>query len=313
MPERSALIFISEYSDTRGWQRQLAKYLPEIETRIWPDIGRKEDVVAALVWKHPHGVLRQFPKLKLIVNLGAGANFVLADPELPANVPIVRLVDQGLTRRITEYVALHTLALHRSVHELAVAQRAAEWRYLHPVDPVECCVGVMGLGNLGTSALQELGHFGFRRAGWSRTPKSLPGVTCFHGAAGLAPFLSDCNILICLLPGTAATEDLIDGKVLRLLPKGAAFINLGRGSIVVDEDLIAALDDGHIRHAVLDVFRTEPLPSEHAYWRHPKVTITPHNSSATNPSTAAQQVVANIRRVLAGEPPFNLVNPLIGY
>ena len=133
------------------------------------------------------------------------------------------------------------------------------------------------------------------------------------GLRDFAPFLSDCNILICLLPGTPATEDLIDAKVLRLLPKGAAFINLGRGAIVVDEDLIAALDDGHIRHAVLDVFRTEPLPSEHAYWRHPKVTITPHNSSATNPSTAAQQVAENIRRVLAGVPPFNMVNPSIGY
>jgi glyoxylate/hydroxypyruvate reductase A len=117
-----------------------------------------------------------------------------------------------------------------------------------------------------------------------------------------------------LLPGTPATEDLIDGKVLRLLPKGGAFINLGRGySIVVDEDLLADLDYGHIRHAVLDVFRTEPLPSDHAYWRHPKVTITPHNSSATNPSTAAQQVAENIRRVLARKSPFNLVNPLVGY
>ena len=171
----------------------------------------------------------------------------------------------------------------------------------------------MGLGVLGTSALEVLGQFGFRRAGWSRTPKSFPDVACFHGAEGLAPFLSGCDILICLLPATAATDNLIDRKLLRLLPRGAAFINLGRGSIVVDEDLIAALDDGHLRHAVLDVFRIEPLPSEHAYWRHPKVTVTPHNSSATNPKTAAQQVAENIRRVLAGQAPFNLVDPLMGY
>jgi len=313
VPPQPALIFISEVSDTRGWQRQLAERLPEVETRIWPDFGSKDDIVAALVWKHPPGALRQFPNLKIIVNLGAGVNFILADPDLPPGVPIVRLVDPGLTRRITEYVALHTLALHRRLPELALAQRAAVWRYIHPTDPATCCVGVMGLGNLGKSALEVLGQFGFRRAGWSRTPKTLPGVDCFHGSEGLAPFLSRCDLLICLLPGTAATENLIDRRVLGLLPKGAAFINLGRGSIVVDDDLIAALDSGQLSHAVLDVFRAEPLPSEHPYWRHPKVTITPHNSSATDPNTAAQQVADNIRRVLAQQPPFNLVDPDVGY
>ena len=171
----------------------------------------------------------------------------------------------------------------------------------------------MGLGHLGTSALEMLRTFGFRLSGWSRTPKSLAGVTCFDGPGGLAPFLSGCDILICLLPGTMATENLIDGTVLRSLPKNAAFINLGRGTIVVDDDLLGELNSGHIRHAVLDVFRTEPLPSEHPYWRHPKVTVTPHNASATNPITAAQQVAENIRSVLAGKPPFNLVDPTIGY
>jgi glyoxylate/hydroxypyruvate reductase A len=313
MSDRPALIFVSEYSDKPGWQRQLENHLPEVETRFWPDVGRKEDIVAALVWKHPHGVLQLFPNLKIIVNLGAGVNFILADPELPAGVPIVRLVDLGLTRRITEYAALHTLALHRRVPDLAEAQRAATWRYIHPLDPGTCCVGVMGLGNLGKSVIAELHHIGFRCAGWSRTPKLLPDVACFHGPDGLIEFLPRCNIMICLLPGTPATDNLIDSRVLNLLPKGSAFINLGRGSIVVDDNLIAALDSDHIHHAVLDVFRTEPLPSEHPFWRHPKITITPHNSSATDPNTAAQQVAENIRRVLAGNRPFNLVDTSIGY
>ena len=313
MPDRPALIFISETSDTEGWKRQLTTIIPEIEMRIWPEIGRKEDIVAALVWKHPAGALRQFPNLQIIINLGAGVNFILADPLLPAGVPIVRLVDDGLSRRIAEYAALHALALHRRVPELAEAQRAGEWRYIHPLDPAASCVGVMGLGVLGTRVLEMLGYLGFRRAGWSRTPRVVPDVACYHGPDQLAPFLAGCDILICLLPITAATENLIDGKLLRLLPKGAAFINLGRGAIVVDEDLIAALDDGHLRHAVLDVFRVEPLPTQHSFWYHLKVTVTPHNSSATDPKTAAQQVAENIRRALADRPLLNVVDPSIGY
>ena len=313
MSDRPALVFISETSDTEGWKRQLAINLPEVAVRIWPEVGRKEDIVAALVWRHPEGALRQFPNLKIIINLGAGVNYILADPLLPSGVPIVRLVDEGLSRRIVEYAALHALALHRRMPELADAQRASEWRYIHPLDPAASCIGVMGLGVLGTRVLEILGQFGFRRAGWSRTPRVLANVACYHGPGQIAPFLAGCDILVCLLPLTPATENLIDGKLLRLLPKGAAFINLGRGAIVVDEDLIAALDDGHLRHAVLDVFRVEPLPSQHVFWCHPKVTITPHNSSATDPNTAAQQVAENIRRALTDRPLLNLVNPSNGY
>jgi glyoxylate/hydroxypyruvate reductase A len=309
---RPALIFISEYN-REVWARELARALPEFDVRFWPEIGRPEDVEIALVWKHPEGALRQFPRLRLIVNLGAGVDYILADSLLPKNVPVVRLVDPGLTRRMTEYVALHTLALHRRCAEMIEAQRVRQWHYLHPVVPSQCCVGIMGIGNLGTEALAVLAGFGFRLAGWSRTAKSLPGVACFHGARGLPGFLGRCDILICLLPLTPATENLIDSRVLGLLPKGAAFINAGRGPIVVDGDLIAALDSGHIRHATLDVFRIEPLPDDHPFWRNPNITITPHNSSATDPISAASQVAENVRRVMNGEAPLNRVDPAVGY
>jgi glyoxylate/hydroxypyruvate reductase A len=313
VPPHPALIFISEYSDTRGWQRELTRLLPEVEFRVWPEIGRAEDIRAALVWKHPHDALPRFPNLQLVVSLGAGVDFIFQDPNLPDSVPVVRVVDAGLTRRIVEYVVLHVLALHRRLPELNAAQRAGQWRFIRPVDPAAACVGIMGIGNLGSHALAALGQFGFRLAGWSRTAKSLPGVQCFHGAAGLPEFLRGCDILVCLLPSTPATDDLIDATLFDQLPEGAAFISLGRGSTVVDEDLIAALDRGRLRDAVLDVFRTEPLPAGHPFWSHPKITITPHNSSATDPVSAAPQVADNIRRALAGQPVLNRVDRATGY
>jgi glyoxylate/hydroxypyruvate reductase len=171
----------------------------------------------------------------------------------------------------------------------------------------------MGLGNLGGAAATMLARFGFQVSGWSRRPKALPGIECFHGPDQLPRFLGALDTLVCLLPLTPATENLIDAALLAQLPDGAAFINAGRGPVVVDEALLAALDSGRVRHAVLDVFRTEPLPPEHRYWRHPRVTVTPHNATAGQPDTAAPQIVDNIRRVLAGAPPFNVVDRAAGY
>ena len=308
-----ALVFASNYDDPIAWGAALRALMPELEVRVWPDIGRAEDVVAALVWKHPDGALNRFPNLKVVINLGAGVDPIFADPHLPPDIPIVRLVDPELTRGMTEYVVLHVLALHRRLPELAEAQRARRWHYIHAPDTRAARVGLMGLGNLGGHAAEMLARFGFRLSGWSRRPKALPGVDCFHGNDQLARFLADLDILVCLLPLTRATENLIDGALLAHLAAGSAFVNAGRGAIVVDDDLLAALDRGHVRHAVLDVFRTEPLPPEHPYWRHPRVTVTPHNATAGQPDTAAPQIVDNLRRVLAGRPPFNVVDRAAGY
>jgi glyoxylate/hydroxypyruvate reductase len=313
MAAKHAVIFISEHSDTEGWRRELAKLMPELEFRLWPALGDRRDIKAALVWRQPPGALRDLPELKIIVSLGAGVDHLAQDRTLPEGVPITRVVDPSLTRRIVEYVVLHTLALHRRLPELNAAQRAGEWRFIRPVDPAECTVGMMGLGHLGSNALAALNQFGFRLAGWSRSPKDLPGVRCFHGVDGLPKFLAGCDILISLLPLTNETADLIERSVFGALPEGAAFINLGRGRTVVDADLVAALDSGRLRQAVLDVFRTEPLPVDHPFWRHPKVTITPHNSSAIQPSSAAPEVAENIRRALAGRSLLRRVDPSLGY
>ncbi len=308
-----ALIFASNSDDPIAWGAALRAVMPELDLRVWPDTGRVEDVVAALVWRHPDGALNAFPNLKLVVNLGAGVDPIFADPHLPRDIPIVRLVDPELTRGMTEYVVLHVLALHRRLPELAEAQHAARWHYIHPADTRRTRVGLMGLGNLGSHAADMLARIGFKVSGWSRTSKQVAGVECFHGRDQLPGFLKDCDIVVCLLPLTAATENLIDATVFAAMRDGSAFINAGRGRVVVDEHLLAALDSGHLRHAVLDVFRDEPLPPGHRYWRHPRVTITPHNATAGYPQTAAPQIVDNIRRVLAGQAPVNVVDRAAGY
>jgi glyoxylate/hydroxypyruvate reductase A len=308
-----ALIFASNYDDPVAWRAALTALMPALDVRVWPDAGRVEDVVAALVWKHPDGALTGFPNLKIVINLGAGVDPIFADPLLPENIPIVRLVDPELTRGMTEYVVLQVLALHRRMAELAEAQRAARWHYIHPPDTRLTRIGLMGLGNLGSHAAALLAQLGFQLSGWSRRPKTLPDVDCFHGTEQLPDFLAGCDIVVCLLPLTAETENLVDAALLARFPPGAAFVNAGRGKIVVEDDLLAALERGQLRHAVLDVFRTEPLPPEHPLWRHPRVTVTPHNATAGHPRTAAPQIVDNIRRVLAGEAPFNVVDRAAGY
>jgi glyoxylate/hydroxypyruvate reductase len=313
MARPPTLLFISSDDDPVAWRANLAAAMPGLEMRVWPETGDPAEIDAALVWRHPPGVLRRFPNLKLIVNIGAGVDYVLADPDLPPGVPVARIVDDMLTQAMTQYVVLHVLALHRRMPEIAAAQRAARWRYFHPPAASETRVGLLGLGRLGQDAAAMLARFGFPLRGWSRTPKTLPGIECRAGLDGLPGFLAGCDILVALLPQTPATENLMDAARFAQLPRGAAFVNAGRGRLVVETDLLAALDSGQLRHATLDVFLEEPLPPEHPFWRHPKVTVTPHNAAAADPRGAAEQVAANLRRVLAGQAPFNAVDPARGY
>jgi glyoxylate/hydroxypyruvate reductase A len=308
-----ALMFFSEYDDPREWKEHLVALMPDLDVRIWPDLGRLEDIDCALVWKHKPGDLKRYPNLKMIVNLGAGVDYILTDPDLPRGVPIVRLVDPYLTKQMSDYIVLTVLAYHRRFPEFARAQRERRWQYIHPVDPARTRVGVMGLGVLGGDAARRLRELDFQVAGWSRTPKAIDGVASFHGADGLMPFLDRTDILVCLLPRTRDTDDLLDARTLRALPQGARVVNAGRGHLIVDGDLIAALDDGQIAHATLDVFRTEPLPADHPYWRHERVTITPHCASVTLPRTAAPQIIDNLRRLRDGRKLLNRVDPAAGY
>lgn len=308
------LLFHSNSDSREDWKRRLASLDSTIEVRDSRDPGDLGEIDAALVWKPPPGLMAKLPRLKIILSLGMGVDHVFADPALPKHVPIARLVDQDLINRMSEYCALAVLRYHRNADAYDAFQRAAKWKAL-PGEPAaaERRVGILGMGEIGRDLAQKLAPFGFQLAGWSRTPKQLPQVESFHGAAGLKPFLARSEIVVCLLPLTPETEGILDAAAFAAMPKGGVVVNAARGGHVVEQDLIAALDGGHLAAAQLDVFRQEPLPPEHPFWTHPKIRITPHNAGITNPMTAATQIVENLRRLRAGEPLLNVVDPARGY
>ena len=294
------------------WQAAFEALDPSIGFRIWPDTGPVEDVEFILAWRPKSGDMLRYPNLKAVFWLGAGVDWLLQQKELP-DVPFVRLVDPGLTAGMREYVVLHVLRHHRRQHELDVLQQRREWRELTYPLPWRRPVGIMGMGVLGGDGAEKLLALEFVVAGWSRTPKSIAGVTGFHGDDQLIPFLNRTEILVCLLPLTPETAGIIDKRTLAALPKGACFINAARGGHLVDADLLAALDSGHIAHATLDVFNTEPLPSDHPYWTHARVTVTPHIASITHAETAAPGIYDGMKRARAGQKLANLVDFARGY
>lgn len=308
-----ALLFYSQFDDPADWGKHLRDAVPGLDFRVWPEVGDPEDIVAALVWKAPEGELRKFPNLKLIINLGAGVDSIVKDRTLPAGIPIVRIADDEMSRMMSQFVLAAVLRHYRDFVSFARAQKERRWHYLHPHEAATCSVGVMGLGNLGGMAAAELVRQGFRVAGWARSPKRLEGVESFHGEAGFAPFLARSQILVVMLPLTPETEGILDARAFALLPRGAKLVNVGRGQLVDEEALVAALRSGHIAEATLDVFRTEPLPADSPLWDFEQVLVTPHLASVAIPRTAARQVAENLRRVAAGEPLLNVVDPQRGY
>jgi len=307
------LLFISKSDDPDAWRTMLGEALAELEVRIWPEAGDPIEIEIALAWKPQPGLLAGFPNLKLIQSLGMGVDHLFVDPDLPAGVPVARLVDPDMVRQMSEYAIFAALRHHRRMDAYDANQRAGRWASAGLRDTPEVRAGVLGLGAIGGDTARKLALLGFEVAGWSRTEKSLDGIESFHGDEGLTAFLNRTDILICLLPLTPETHGILDARAFSALPQGAYVINLARGGHVVEADLLAALERGHLAGATLDVFETEPLPAGHAFWDHPKTHITPHVAGLTNPRTSAAQVVENIRRVRAGRPPLNLVDAARGY
>lgn len=302
------LLYCSSWSEPESWRRAFHAHEPGLDFRVWPESGPVEEIDYVLAWHHVPGSLRAFPRLKAIFSLGAGVEKLLRDRELPEGVPIVRMVDPSLTAGMTEYVLLHVLRYHRRMPELEALQRRAEWVELEAPPASELRVGILGLGVLGSDAAAKLAALGYQVAGWSLNPKTIPGVESFAGEKGLEPMLARSDILVCLLPLTAATQGILNARTLAALPRGARLINAARGGHVVETDLLAALDTGQIAHATLDVVSEEPLPASHPFWRHPQVTLTPHIASLTWPPTAAVHILSNIRRHEAGQPMSPLVD-----
>ena len=252
-----------------------------------------------------------YTRLKAVLNLWAGVEDAVNNPTL--KVPYARMVDdEGLTQGMVEWVTGHVLRHHLGMDRHILGQDG-EWRAEAPPLASDRRVTVLGLGALGEACARMLVRLGFAVTGWSRRPKDIPGVSCLSGDAGLQAALGAADILVLLLPLTDDTENLLNAETLARLPEGAVIVNPGRGPLIDDDALLAALDQGHVAHATLDVFRVEPLPADHPFWAHPKVTVTPHIASETRPETAAQVIAENVRRGETGEPFLHLVDRESGY
>ena len=307
-------VFLYKADGQRGqqWAEIFRREAPEFDFKLWPEIGEAHAVRYLAAWEPPADLDTRFPNLELLFSTGAGVDqFDFA--ALPPHLPVVRMVEPGIVQGMVEYVTHAVLDLHRDMPAYRRAQQQRQWQPIPVRTAAECRVGVLGLGSLGQAVLAQLVAMGFDAAGWSRSRRDVPGVHCHAGEGGLGAFLARTQILVCLLPLTDATRGLLNAALFNRLPRGASLVHVGRGPQLVNADLLRALDEGQLAEAVLDVTDPEPLPEADPLWSHPRVRITPHIASMTQPQTAARVVIDNLRRHARGEPPLGLVDRALGY
>jgi glyoxylate/hydroxypyruvate reductase A len=301
------------------WRVALSQTMPEAQ---WLDVAAAHvaaaEVAAAVVANPQPGSLRGLPRLRLIQSLWAGVDRLLADATLPAGVPLARMVDPTMSAAMAETALWATLSLHRGFFAYARRQHEGRWQQHRQRRADEVRVGVLGLGRMGRAVVERLLAQGYPVSAWVREPQrrrepAPTGATVFAGEAGLAALLPATDILINLLPLTDVTRGLLDARFFAALPPAASVVNLGRGGHLVEADLLDALAAGWLRHAVLDVFHTEPLPAGHPFWAHPQVTVLPHAAALTDPRSAAAVAVANLRALRDGRPLAHLVDRRVGY
>lgn len=307
------LVFYSDFDDFEIWKMALQAQLPTLEVVHATAIERPEDVHYAMAWKPPAGFFQQMPNLRLIINLGAGVDALVARDDLPAGIPITRITDPQMGRMMAGYVLFAVLRHARDIPHFEQAQRRGEWAYRHPRAPDEITVAVLGLGQLGATAAREVKRQGFRTLGWSRGSRRIEGVECYSGMETLDDVLGRAQIVVLMLPLTPQTRGLFDRARLERLRPGAAFVNVARGALVDQAALTELLESGHIGSATLDVFEREPLPAGDRLWHLPNVLITPHLASVAIPESSALQIAANIQRVAAGQEPENRIDAIRGY
>jgi len=294
------------------WARFFAERAPHLPFRLWPDIGNPADISYLVAWVPPEDIATTFPNLELVFSVGAGVDQFDAT-KLPAHIPLVRMLEPGIAETMVEYVTMAILGLHRDLLHFIAQQREQVWREIRITPAKRRRVGVMGLGQLGQAVLDRLKAFGFPLLGWNRSPREIEGVTCYAGAGSLPDFLSQTDILVCLLPLTDETRCILNADLFARLPRGASLVNVGRGAHLVEADFLAALDSGALAGAVLDVAEPEPLSAGHPFWSHPRILLTPHNASMTTPDTAVDFVLDVIARHRRGEELPGLVDRSRGY
>jgi glyoxylate/hydroxypyruvate reductase A len=297
------------------WQEAFAEAAPDLPVRLWSDpTVDPADIRYAMVWDPEPGRLAQFPNLKLIIGSGAGVERIVSDPHLPAHVPLLRMTTPETAQIMGEYVCWAVLSLMRRIPQILADNAVRRFDETLVGDTAaDTRVGIMGLGALGARAAEMLVALGFPVAGWSTRPKAIPGVESFVGDAALPGFLARSDIVVCLLPLTPATTGILRAETLALLPRGAGVVNAGRGPHVVQPDLIAALDSGHLRGAVLDVFPVEPLPPDDPAWAHPAIITTPHVASFGSRRVRARHVGRLIAAFEASEDLPGRYDPARGY
>ena len=273
----------------------LALLAPNERIHTDPDTAPSSDIEAMLAFKLAAGITPRFPALKFVACAGAGVDDLLATPDVPPDLPIVRAVDPLQGQRMAQYVTLMMLRFHRELPRLESQHAAAEWRRFLPVDEAKRTIGVMGYGSIGAPIADVLMRLGFPVAVWSQTQRRIDGIDAFAGSGGLAPFLARSAILVCALP------------------QEAFVVNVSRGAVLREADLVAAIDTGHLAGAALDVFETEPLPATSPLWRHPKILCTPHIAAMPRPEVAARQFLENLRRARDGLALLNVVDRRRGY
>ncbi|MYM85891.1 glyoxylate/hydroxypyruvate reductase A [Rugamonas sp. FT82W] len=299
---------------TEPWIKDFAKYLPEAEVEIWHAGEKCEACDYAVVWSPPEAMLPDLAQVKAIFVTGAGVDALLKFSDaLPPHIPIIRLEDAGMALQMAEYVTYSVLRYFRRFDEYETQARAGQWLPLPQHPKEDFSVGVLGMGVLGTRVLQALAPFGFPLRGWSRGEKSMPGVQCFHGADGLDTFLRGTRVLVCMLPLTPETNNLVNRTNMCKLPQGSYLINVARGAHLAEPDLLTLIKSGHIAAATLDVFRNEPLPAQHPFWQEPRITITPHISALTLRRESVQQITEKIRKTAQGETVAGVVDRKRGY
>jgi glyoxylate/hydroxypyruvate reductase A len=294
------------------WKQIFNERAPDLDFRASPHVGDPHDVKCLLTWDVPSNVREQFPNIEVIYAIGAGVDHIDLT-SIPRDVHLVRMIEPGIQADMNHYVVMSVLNAHRQMVGYINQQRDGVWKEIPTIPAGRRRVGIMGAGILGVGALNVLKPFGFQMRLWSRSRKSIAGAEVFAGPDELASFLSGCDILVCLLPLTRETRGTLNASVFEKLPAGAVVINVSRGGNLVQEDLVAALDSGHLSAAILDVCEPEPLPPDSPLWRHPKVLMTPHVATKTQPESAADIVIANIARHQRGEPMEHLVDRRRGY
>ncbi len=305
-----SLAIICPGKDPTVWIKVIKELNPELKIQVYPAIEAPEEVEIAFLWQHPQGILADFPNLKLISSMGAGVDHILRDKSIDPAIPIVRIVDDKLTWSMTNYVVMAVLNYHRQITRYQADQKRKVWDMSNP--EIEVKVGVMGVGALGSDVLEKLEMMDFPVVGYGFSEKENFEYP-YYSKEQLDEFLKEINVLVCLLPLTPETENILNLELFEKCNPGTYLINVARGKHLVEEDLIKALNKGYLSGAMLDVYRVEPLPKDHPFWEEERITMTPHIASVTNPQAAAPQLIENIERINSNRDLLNVVNRSKGY